>query len=528
MSVLLALAAVGGSACGTLDARWAPLEARQIAVPLVAGTNVVRVRDLKDGWTEEIVVESDGSKATGGIPTEIVPLPADAALDPESTRYFRDAVGGRIPPNGDTIARAYALCLWVGDRTYGRAVRRDGASEDEPLALTPVVDATGDGRATLEGIEAGGKIGCVSLAKIFVDVARAHGLAARRVDLGVRHLSPNEAHATAEVWLPEHSRWVVVDPTFSMYFTVDGVPAGALDLQSAVLDNRFERVRVVRDARARGVDPSTYQINPLLYFRNVYYRVLPDPKKWLSAADARTPPSPVAEAGIAQTESTALLNAPPGAPRELVTATGRVDGRLAYQVLHGRLYVCLIDGLFERGRFEVSHSSPRQPEVADATPGYDPGDSIVGAPDEYASNPTLADADGDGVPDGWQVDEGGAQFTRDSAGPLVVETGDAQCAISRREPAAEGLPLVAAVVTEVERGAVEFSIRQRREGDALRLAPGPLAVYSPVLLRPKPERLRLRFVFAPNTRCRLVRISLRRERLLGELVGPPVEPGDHR
>lgn len=512
--------------CATPTGNWVPMEAQQIAVTLTEGTTVVGVRDLREGWTEWVRVERDGQNVMGDVVAHRVSLRDEVDLDAESTQFFRTEVGAGVADSGDTVERAYALCLWVADRTYGRRPERQRSTVERDGVPRRVLDVTSNGRAALESIDVSGKIGCTPLANIYMDAARAYGLIARRVDLIVRHSSPYEAHSVAEVWSPEHERWVIIDPTFSMYFTLNGLPAGALDMQDAILGNRLSGVRVVRSAKARGLDPGTYQINPLLYFRNVYFRVLPDDGAWLSSADSRVAPATVATQQILQSDSTDVLKLPPRTSREIQFSKGQVAGRLAYQALHGRLFICLENGLFEPGRFQLSLPDMLQAQISPESPGYVPTDILVAAPEEYSSNPTFADLDADKVPDGWHIEEGSPLFTRNPAGELVVETGDAECIISRREPGAEGLPLVTSLVAQVEQGEIEFSIRQRRKGDLLRISPGALGVHSPVILQPKPERLRLRLLFAPHTRCRLVQLTLRRERLLYEVVGSPVEPSN--
>jgi hypothetical protein len=479
---------VAASACGRRSApalgEWIEMRTRQIAVRLEPGTTSVEIRHVAAG-------------------------PLDRVAD---RPYFLE-VTSDVTAAGTTLDRAYALCLWVGERAYADGEPRIPRSGAE-LVVGP------DGRTVLERIAAGCAFNCLSLATVFVDAARARGMLARPVALAVRDGSAYEGHAVGEVWSPELRKWVLVDPTYGITYTVNGRPADALELHDAMTGGRTAAIRVVRDPRAEALDPWEAEINPLHYFRN-FYRPAGEDGPWLRYAGGGAPPALVAREGYVQTDSQSLFGLDPGFAGEVPLQVGHRHGRIVYQAVGGVLYVCLEDGRFVPGRFSARATAGADVAFTPELAAYDPGDAVLVAPEELAPNPTFADADGDATPDGWRLDAGAASFSRIETGELVVETGADGAALSAAVPDADGLALAATLRARVEHGGARFAIRDRRPDDYVAIPPGAMVDTSPVLMRPSARRLALRLALEPNTRCVLDSVSLRRERLLEEFVPRP-------
>jgi hypothetical protein len=491
------------------------MSARQVGVPLVPGRMVVEVRDAVDGWTERVEVESDGRTVLSGLPFERIRI-APVRTTAPGAEILRTAVQAGNSGAGATLDRAYALCLWVGARAYAGGERR------LPVVAGAGAATSGEGRQVLASIDAGGDFNCLSLATLYVDAARASGLVVRRIDLAVRDRSAFEGHSVAEVWDSDHRAWVLVDPTYGLYYTVDGAPASALDVHRALGARRFHAIGVVRADDAEAVDPWTNPINPLFYFRNVYRPVEGGP--WLRYAGEGAAPAAIARHGFVQTDSAALFELPPDFEGDVPVQRGSVRKRIVAQALNGVLYVCLVDDLFAPGRFYVRTSSSVTPSFTDDVEGYDSTDDDLLDGPNLAPNPTFADGDGDGIPDSWEVDAGTPRFTWTGAGELVVEAGDEPCLLSGVAAGAEAVTVAATLRARVDRGLATLSVRKRRGAESLEIPPGAMLDRSPILLAPSRVRFRLRLELAPNTRCVLESLSLRRERLFGDVLPRPVAP----
>lgn len=104
---------------------------------------------------------------------------------------------------------------------------------------------------------------CGTFARLLVAAARVGGYDARLLHLRPRAagpagpwLDPNTGHYTAELFLPSLGRWVIMDPLYNAHFLVDGMPAGALELHSAIRHADASRRVVVAQGvtQVRGMD----------------------------------------------------------------------------------------------------------------------------------------------------------------------------------------------------------------------------------------------------------------------------------
>jgi hypothetical protein len=478
-SVFILFILVNSLACERVDlGPWVEMRARQVSVPLADGGTVVEIRDEEEGWTERVAL-------TGEIPVEERPAAAEAALDEAAVAYYLGELGPGLPR--ETLDRAVAVAVWTNRRVF--AGSRDDTGDARPG------DAA-DGRAVLAAVDRGAFFNCYSLATVFADAARAAGLRVRRVDLTLRHGSPYEGHSAGEVWSPELARWVLVDPWFGLRYEVGGAPASALDVHREVAAGRLDAVRVVRLEGVVGADPNRAKINPLLYYRNLYVRLADG--AWLVRVDRATPPRPVAIPNAIHSDSDADFTSegPPPPPRR-----GSSGGRVAFQALDGRLYVCLADGLFRLGRLRVRVSSGLEPDFSDEPRPHDPGDALLLFPGELLP----------AGPRDW-TPVGAARVER--AGDEVVAESDAGAsAVELRVPVEDGVPVVAFVRLRVERGLARLAARN---ADTPPVAPGSSTLVSSNVSGTQKGFTTLRVELDPDTRCVVEWTSVRRVRRLGE------------
>ncbi len=122
---------------------------------------------------------------------------------------------------------------------------------------TPAEDVFSDWSAValLERARQGQVVWCGQAAMVFQQACLAVGMPARYIEVG-RPENP-ACHFTVEVFLREHRKWAVVDPTpldaFNIYYTVDDVPQSALEMHRHVVDETMKRVTEVHPDRKHGV-----------------------------------------------------------------------------------------------------------------------------------------------------------------------------------------------------------------------------------------------------------------------------------
>ena len=97
-----------------------------------------------------------------------------------------------------------------------------------------------DGLALLRGYHEGGYL-CGTIAPLLVQVITALGGHARRVEL---RFTPGDSHVVTEAWSEHFGKWVVLDPDYDAFFTIDGVPQHALELHRAWAAGRIDDVTV--------------------------------------------------------------------------------------------------------------------------------------------------------------------------------------------------------------------------------------------------------------------------------------------
>ena len=382
-------------------------------------------------------------------------------------------------------------------------------------AMAPVPGAVARAVAAFEPRQRDGDDGnCQAVANRFHERLREAGIPSRRVDLSARVGSPFEGHAGVEVWSEEDRAWVYVDPFFAAVYCVDGRPASALDLHRAVVSGRVGGVAMESDGT--GADPWRYRINPIVYFRNVLLALPGD--AWLVYREAGAAAAPVPDPGFAYTDSDVAFAAPPDRPAA-GAAVRRVRGArgVAADVVGGRLYVAVPAEGFATGAWSVRVAEGLEAGFAPALEPYDLDDAVVCRPGELLANPRLADADGDGAPDGWRLEGAPARLARDGDA-LVVETGAEPCSLTAEVDLEADVPIVVAGRLRVERGRAGLELVDRRARFGVEVGDGLETSASPVIVRSR-GRDGVRVTIAPGSRCRIAAVGLRYGRTLAETLG---------
>jgi Transglutaminase-like superfamily len=166
--------------------------------------------------------------------------PAFVYEDPDNPRLtaMRQEFGLEklIRGAGNTLERAgKIMSWWTGSWTYNGSRSFKYAPWD-PFAVHAWKNAP-----DLPGAEAPLAF-CVHSASCLTLLLRAIGLWARPVVTDCINPQGTGGHFLTELWSAEDQRWVVLDPHFDAVLTLDGEPAGALELQAVSERNESSRM----------------------------------------------------------------------------------------------------------------------------------------------------------------------------------------------------------------------------------------------------------------------------------------------
>jgi hypothetical protein len=106
---------------------------------------------------------------------------------------------------------------------------------------------------------------CSTYAWRLADALQAEGADVRLVTVYAQYPQLYDTHTFTEVRLK--GRWVIQDPTFDGWWSIDGHAASAADLQAALAKGRTAQVYW----HGPGDGITSYYVNPLLLFRTVTY-----------------------------------------------------------------------------------------------------------------------------------------------------------------------------------------------------------------------------------------------------------------
>lgn len=482
---------------------WTTMEARQVSIPIVDGAAAVEVRDLVAGWSERCTVTNGAIDTWNPIGPRTFAAGPEPELEPSEAAFFAseffDVAPEQTLDGALELAEAVAARAWVVPMAEreGRALAIDGSA-----------------RRIYEDIRNGDRFNCQSLATVFAAAARARGFRVRRIDLSARQGMPNEGHSIAEVWSEADGTWVAVDPTFGMRLEVDGRPASAFAVHRIVVAGQYERIGVVRRPDAPGLDPWTYAVNPLLFFRHVYLRV--DGGPWLTFAGPHEPPGPAGQTGVLQVRD----SAPFVAGLERVDVAERRSGighEIVAQVLGGELHVDVAGGDFTPGRFEFRTTDGRSCRFTPSIERLDVDGAGFGAGEELVGNPGLECTDGD-LPSGWELTGGAATCSREAAGGVTIETGETACELRAPLLPTGGGGLAASCRIRVHRGFARFGLWRRTSDHDVLVEPVGWTTVSPVMLAPEGRRPRAIVWIAPHSRVTVEGVHVRQLATMAEVL----------
>lgn len=90
-----------------------------------------------------------------------------------------------------------------------------------------------DAKVILEKIRKGETGGfCAQYCFVLVQCLQSLGFKARYVTL--------KGHEVTEVWSPEHSKWVMLDPLHELYVTNGSTPLSVLEIHNSIINNTFD------------------------------------------------------------------------------------------------------------------------------------------------------------------------------------------------------------------------------------------------------------------------------------------------
>jgi len=301
-----------------------PPTSTDYSVELPEGETVVTIFDtrLDPQLVVEFVVERTGSTITG-IPQRTRRIPPRSHLSAEDTAFFRHELGGLAARGHSEWKRANLIRRWLASVT-----RRIGA---------PGL-ATRDPRRAYEQLRMGLPVLCGNVAQIYVALCEAAGLTARTVGMDLLARDGQlgkDAHAGAEIWVPEMGGWVYQDPTFNCYWDVNGKPASALQLHDALLARR----EITLDPETiRTETASQNYLDPRQYFRQLSYEYNPG-GDLLYYADAQLEPLNMGDRNWSQTDNRADIMQLDTEGLTVIERRGEVAEGIYAQVIGDRLFV---------------------------------------------------------------------------------------------------------------------------------------------------------------------------------------------
>ena len=301
-----------------------PPTSTDYSVTLPEGETIITILDtrLDPQLLARLVVERHGDTITG-VPERTRKIAPRARLSPEDATFFHRELGGLAAPGSSHWQRANRIRTWLAS-----VVHRIGA---------PGL-ATRDSRRAYEQMRLGLPVLCGNLAQIYVALCEAAGLTARTVGMDMMARDGQfgrDAHAGAEIWIPEMGGWVYQDPTFNCYWDVAGKPASALQLHDALLERR----EITLDPETCGTETASQNyVDPRQYFRQLSYEYRPG-GDLLYYADSRLEPLNMGDRNWSQTDDRADIEGLDADGVTVVEQRGEVAEGIYAQVIGDRLFV---------------------------------------------------------------------------------------------------------------------------------------------------------------------------------------------
>ncbi len=167
-------------------------------------------------------------------------------------RFHLDTV---VASGANDFERWVALMHWARDRF-----------PHLPNRTAPDAQAF-DGAALLERVHPGEGYLCGTIAPLLVQAVTALGGHARRVEL---RFTPGDSHVVTEVWTAQFGKWLVLDPDYDAYFTVEGVPQHALELHTRWAAGDLDAVQVHWRDSPHNIYRADLENGPRAFLRMIY------------------------------------------------------------------------------------------------------------------------------------------------------------------------------------------------------------------------------------------------------------------
>ncbi len=120
----------------------------------------------------------------------------------------------------------------------------------------------------LERAKRGERFFCSEYAIVFIQCALSLGFQGRYVGLN--------NHVVSEIWLDDYGKWVMLDPTFCIYFRHNGIPLNCLETHDLLTDGRLKEIELIRFNADKGTEVSKEElvenyINFFIRMRNDWF-----------------------------------------------------------------------------------------------------------------------------------------------------------------------------------------------------------------------------------------------------------------
>ena len=295
------------------------------AIPLPEGSTKITISDPQQGNVElaSFTVRRDANSITG-LPHEERFIAPRLPLSYDDAVFFRHELTGLIVNSDSRWQRAIRLRNWLATGRYSVAL--------------PGLGTRVPREAYLEMRE-GKPVLCGNLAEIYVALCESAGLIARTVGLSliVRDGTfGSDTHAGAEIWLPELGGWIYQDPTFNCYWTVDGRPASALQLHTALMNGSDVRP-VPANPKATAL-LENYYIDPRLLFRHISYEYRPG-GPLLYYVDSHLEPLNLRDRNWIQSDDSTIFQDLDVTGKRLVERKGEVAAGIFAQLIGDVLFI---------------------------------------------------------------------------------------------------------------------------------------------------------------------------------------------
>lgn len=234
-----------------------------------------------------------------------------------------------------------------------------------------------------------GAAGCGQHGVALFSLALKYGFMPRLVDINYNNWG--DTHVFTEIFVRSMNEWIAFDPTFSVYYTVGGKPAGVLRMHNALVRGKLDSMGYVpfKDSIKR---IETYYINPKFLFKNVAVGIFNNnPDNSFCYVDEYSVPWSRCRREMTAPELWYL-------PPENIKIS---DGSIVF-------HTGIKQKKFPLGSLRIKNPIPRDARRAKGKkyfPMNDPFRSLVYHKKQYLRNGDFErDGDGDGIADGWTAE----------------------------------------------------------------------------------------------------------------------------